>query len=91
MLVTEGVYLDWGERLKDAHPETSGSDLGNFYRNWIELHTKETLGPIVNHLSTVVDDAHVSEAPRLQSIFDRALRYEIAFWRMAYDGEEWPV
>lgn len=91
MLVTEGVYLDWGERLRDAHPEDSGNPLGSFYRGWIDLHTQETLGPIVNHLSSVVDSAAGSEISRLQSIFDRAVRYEIAFWRMAHDGEEWPV
>jgi thiaminase/transcriptional activator TenA len=91
MFVTEGVYLDWGERLRDAHPEDSGNPFGRFYRGWIELHTNETLGPIVNHLSGVVDSASDAEKPRLQSIFDRCARYEIAFWRMAYDGEEWPV
>ena len=91
MLVTEGVYLDWGERLRGAHPENSGNQLGVFYRRWIDLHTNETLGPIVNHLSDVVDAATRAEAPRLQTIFDRCARYEIAFWRMAYDGEEWPV
>ena len=91
MLVTEGVYLDWGESLRDAHPEESGSEFGKFYRGWIELHTQETLGPMVNHLAAVVDMASATEIPKLQMIFDRALRYEVAFWRMAYDDEEWPI
>lgn len=90
MLVTEGVYLDWGERLRDSHPERSGNRFGRFYRGWIDLHTQETLGPIVRHLSSIVDAAQQSQLQRLSAIFERATRYEIAFWRMSYDGEEWP-
>jgi len=28
------------------------------------------------------------DIPRLELIFEQALRYEVAFWDMAYDGEK---
>lgn len=92
MLVTEGVYLAWGDRLRDggADPAASGSELGKFYQGWIDLHTEDALGPIVRHLTSVVDRAEPAEVPRLEVIFERALRFEVAFWDMAYEGEKWP-
>lgn len=92
MLATEGVYLAWGDRLRadGADPAASGSDLGRFYRDWIDLHTDDALGPIVRYLATVIDQAEPTEVPRLEAIFERALHYEVAFWDMAYEGEKWP-
>ena len=92
MYVTEGVYLHWGERLRKsgADPAASGAKLGKFYQGWIDLHTEEALGEIVRFLGGVVDGAEPSELERLSSVFERALRYEIAFWNMSYSGEQWP-
>jgi thiaminase/transcriptional activator TenA len=92
MLATEGVYLAWGDRLRaeGADPAASGSDPGRFYQGWIDLHTEEALGPIVGFLESVIDRAEPVEIPRLEAIFERALRYEVAFWDMAYEGESWP-
>ena len=89
MLVTEGVYLAWGERLRSekANPAADGSELGKFYQGWIDLHNESALGPIVRHQTAVVDQAMDIEMPRLESIFEQALRYEVAFWDMAYNGE----
>ena len=92
MLVTEGVYLAWGDRLRanGADPAAGGSELGRFYQDWIDLHTDDALGPIVRYLTSVVDQAKPTEVPRLEAIFERALGYEVAFWDMAYEGENWP-
>jgi thiaminase/transcriptional activator TenA len=92
MYVTEGVYLDWGERLRrqGAAPEKSVNQLGRFYKGWIDLHTDGALGPIVRFLGGVVDGASGGELPGLERVFERALRYEVAFWEMAYRGEQWP-
>jgi thiaminase len=78
-----------GERLQTegANPKDSGSELGDFYQGWIELHGEDALGPIVEHLTMVVDQAMDIDIPRLELIFEQALRYEVAFWNMAYDGE----
>jgi thiaminase/transcriptional activator TenA len=92
MLATEGVYLAWGDRLRadGADPAASGSELGEFYQGWIDLHTEDALGPIVRYLTDVIDGASESEVQRLEEIFEQALRYEIAFWEMSYQGESWP-
>ena len=54
----------------------------------LELHGEEALGPIVEHLTMIVDEAMDIDIPRLELIFEQALRYEVAFWDMAYDGEK---
>ena len=92
MYVTEGVYLDWGERLRKSgtDPAAAGAELGRFYQGWIALHTDEALGDIVRFLGGVVDGAEPSELAELSRVFERALRYEIAFWNMSYGGEQWP-
>ncbi len=92
MYVTEGVYLEWGEaqRRAGADPAAGGADLGEFYQDWIDLHTKEVLGDLVSFLGEVVDGASEAETGRLNAVFERALRYEVAFWEMSYSGEQWP-
>ncbi len=96
MYVTEGVYLNWGERLRGAgaDPAAGGSALGEFYQGWIDLHTEEVLGEIVRFLGGVTDGAEPVESDRIGTVFQRALRYEVAFWEMSYSegtrGESWP-
>ncbi len=92
MYTTESVYMNWGERLRrtGANPAAGGSEIGEFYQGWIDLHTEQILGPIVNFTSQVVDGAEGSERARIEEVFVRALRYEIAFWEMSYHGEQWP-
>ena len=85
LLVTEGVYMDWGQRLTDA-----GAAPGNdFYREWIRLHTQEVLGPFVEYVEAVVNAASDDVADRLSTVFERCLRYEVKFWDMAFEGESW--
>ena len=92
MYVTEGVYLEWGERLRreGADPAGQGGELAQFYKRWIDLHTEQVLGGIVRFFGDVVDGAPAAELHGLQKVFERTLRYEVAFWDMAYYGEQWP-
>jgi len=92
LLTTEGVYLAWGNRLRSegANPTASESKLEELYRGWIDLHTEDALGSIVRFLTSIVDQAEPVEIPRLEMIFKRSLKYEMAFWNMAYEGEKWP-
>ncbi len=85
LAVTEGVYMDWGQRLSDSGIEPANE----FYREWISLHTEEVLGPFVRFVGGVVDAAPAAASSRLSSVFERTLRYEIKFWEMAYTGESW--
>ncbi len=92
MYVTEGVYIEWGERLRKAgaDPAAGGLELGEFYQDWIDLHTEAALGDIVQFLGGVVDQSGPGETAGLATVFESALRYEVAFWEMSYRGEQWP-
>ena len=83
--VTEGVYMDWGQRLADAGSEPENE----FYGEWITLHTEQVLGPFVQFAGRVVDAVPESGLKRLSNVFERTLQYENRFWNMAYSGETW--
>jgi len=83
--VTEGVYMDWGQRLADAGSEPAN----DFYAEWITLHTEQVLGPFVQFVEKVVDAVPESGLERLSNVFKRTLQYENRFWDMAYSGETW--
>ena len=54
--VTEGVYMDWGQRLAD-----SGLNPDNhFYWEWIELNTELVFDQFVNFVEEVVNEAPAS-------------------------------
>jgi thiaminase/transcriptional activator TenA len=84
LLVTEGVYMDWGERLSRA-----GAAPGNpMYQGWIDIHTEDVLGSFVSFLSKVVNDASGDERSRspIERVFGRALDFEVKFWDVSYAG-----
>ncbi len=87
LYVTEGVYLDWAERLRQdgATPDVPA------YQEWIDIHSEEALGPFVRFLQNAVDTGldDPGAETRLGGIFESALRYELRFWEMAYRGESW--
>ena len=87
LYVTEGVYLDWAERLRQdgARPDVPA------YQEWIDIHAEEALGPFVRFLEAAVDTGLVDPETetRLGEIFESALRHELKFWEMAYRGESW--
>lgn len=85
LAVTEGVYMDWGQRLSDSGAEPAS----DFYREWIALHTEDVLGPFVYFVDGVVNAATDTAMNRLSTVFERTLRYEIKFWDMGYSGESW--
>ena len=85
LAVTEGVYMDWGQRLSDSGAEPAS----DFYREWIALHTEDVLGHFVHFVDGVVNAATDTAMNRLSTVFERTLRYEIKFWDMGYSGESW--
>ena len=92
MYVVEGVYLDWADRLErsNVRPGDSGTPLCGIYQQWVDIHTDSSLGPFVRFLASQVNSASPAQRRGRQVIFDQVARYEIAFWDMAYAGEEWP-
>lgn len=83
--VTEGVYMDWEQRLADTGSEPENE----FYGEWIALHTEQILGPFVQFVGRVVDAVPESDFKILSNVFERTPQYEIRFWDMAYSGETW--
>ena len=73
--------------------DSAGKHPGNqYYQTWIDLHTGEGMTNFVAWLRRTLDGATVSpmDRSRFQGIFRDVLRYELLFWEMAYQGEEWP-
>ena len=81
-------YLDRAQRLIGAGKQPEN----HYYRTWIDIHSSQEMGNFVAWLRRTVDFAPVTEIDRsrLQSIFRDVLRYELLFWEMACNGEEWP-
>jgi thiaminase len=78
--VTEGVYLDWGQRLasEGAAPDDE------LYQGWIDLHTHAVLGDFVAFLNGQVEDI----TQQIESAFLTSLEFEINFWNASYAGGE---
>jgi thiaminase/transcriptional activator TenA len=88
LLAVEWPYLDWAQRLDAAGKHPSN----HYYQTWIDLHISDGMKGFVGWMRETVDAAEVSPSQRagLQTIFRDVLRYEYAFFEMAYRGESWP-
>ena len=87
LLVTEGAYSTWADRLVQAGKRPPQ----RLYREWIDIHATQELAAFVEALDRWLTSvaALVDVAP-LQEVFTTTLRYEYLFWEMAYRGERWP-
>ena len=88
LLAMEWPYLEWAQRLSKAGKEPKN----HYYRTWIDLHTSPGITGFVAWLRQTVDAAPVSsdDRARMQGIFRDVLRYELQFWEMAFNEEQWP-
>jgi len=80
LAVTEGVYLDWGQRLTSE----GASPSDELYQGWIDLHTDAVLGEFVAFLTGQVGEM----TEQVESVFLIALDFEINFWNASYMGGE---
>jgi thiaminase/transcriptional activator TenA len=88
LLPCQWGYADIGLRLADA-----GLPDDRRYATWIAAYADpgyvslaDWLRAFVDRLGATADEATVS---RWNAIFRTTLRYELAFWEMAYSGETW--
>ena len=88
LLAVEWPYMDWAQRLEAAGKQPTN----HYYRTWIDIHTSPEMTAFVGWLRRTVDSATLAPADRsrFQNMFRDVLRYELAFWEMAYRGESWP-
>ncbi|MEE8442182.1 MAG: TenA family protein [Dehalococcoidia bacterium] len=88
LLVTEWTYYDWATRLDQAGKRPPQK----MYQEWIDIHAAQELGDFVAALRRHMDEAIPPDPSykRLATVFRSALRYELLFWEMAYNGEAWP-
>ncbi|MCH9039567.1 MAG: TenA family protein [Chloroflexi bacterium] len=87
LYVTEGTYLDWGTRFLQAGKRPTSP----VYREWIDLHSPDVLGGLVNWMEGYLDSLNLGDRlPDIDRIFHTTLRYEYQFWESAYHGEAWP-
>jgi thiaminase/transcriptional activator TenA len=87
LLAVEWPYLDWAQRLVSA-----GKRPGNYYyRTWIDIHASQGMTGFVGWLRRTLDGAPATTADRArwQGIFRDVLRYELLFWEMAVQDEQW--
>ena len=82
------LYADIGSYYRDSKPANP------LYASWLEnygseLFQRETQVQIdlLNRLAELSSEA---EKEKMRDAFKRAKEYELAFWEMAYAGEQWP-
>jgi thiaminase/transcriptional activator TenA len=65
------------------------------YRAWINMYCSEEFGELaqwcIEILDAGCDRIRADRHPRVDSAFLTSSRYELAFWEMAWTGEDWPV
>ena len=85
LYVTEGTYLDWGNRLliEKANPNNA------VYKEWIDLHGPNVLGELVNWLEDHLNSKSKISEKRAEYLFQTALRYEYLLWEASYNNVSW--
>lgn len=88
LLPCQWGYADVGRRLKEA-----GLPRHERYAAWIESYADPDYQALTDWLRAFVDRAGASISgdayTRWSRIFATTLRYEAAFWEMAWSGERW--
>lgn len=88
LLPCQWGYADIGLRLKER-----GVPAEPRYAAWIESYADPGYVGLTDWLRGFVDGLPGDEAAygRWRDIFATTLRYELAFWDMAWTGEKWPA
>lgn len=83
------LYLEIGERLKDANPNHP------IYDKWISTYGSEWFKASVieqiNRLDQLAEQASHESKSRMKDHFIISSQFEYQFWEMAYTMENWPI
>jgi len=81
------LYWEIGLHYKDAHPDHP------VYNKWIETYGDEWFGELVKEqivrVDALADAAGYEERLRMKRYFHISCQYELEFWGMAYQLEQW--
>jgi len=61
-----------------------------FVENWAGEAFAEYVAYLEKELDALAEAAGPAERERMAELFETTLRYEMAFWEMAYHGDGWP-
>ena len=90
LLPCQWGYADIGTRLR-----AQGLPDHRRYAEWIDAYADPGYVALTEWLRGFVDrlgdDADAETYARREEIFRTTLRYELAFWEMAWSGERWPA
>lgn len=83
----KAYYEAWSRVEEGLSPDAFAAP---FVENW----ASDGFGEYVGFLATTLDDLAAKAGPQEKSemhrLFETTLRYEAAFWEMAYDTTDWP-
>jgi len=84
-------YWSYSEIAK-FHKNKLQNNPNKLYREWASLYLEEDYLEVVRKIINIVDhipsDFHYH---KLKKVFLQASKYELLFWKAAYNLEEWPV
>lgn len=82
-------YSEIGQRLAER-----GLPADERYSKWIEVYASNEFAELAGWCRALTDRAGAALSPaareRTAEAFLTSSRYELAFWEMAWSGEEWP-
>lgn len=78
LLVAEWLYLDWAVRCPAERPAWF------VHAEWIDIHDRPALGPIVDLLREELDRVG-PDSPDVPGLFERAVDLELDFFDAAYE------
>lgn len=81
------LYQEIGQKLA-----TGGSPV-SYYQEWIDTYDGEWYAANVQRIlqltNTLADSSSADEREKMQLAFVRSSYYELQFWQMAYEQQEW--
>lgn len=90
LLPCQWGYWEIGRHLA----ETESPPAQPLYAEWVAMYSSAEYGELAARLRHTFDqvttETSPAEAARLSIIFRDSMRYELAFWEMAYRQERWP-
>lgn len=84
-------YWSYSE-IANYHQDKLQNNPNKLYREWASLYLEQDYLDVVNEIIGIVDNiAKDFPYEKLKTAFLQSSKYELLFWKAAYDMEEWPL